>query len=65
MTKAEKFAELMEADGWRVRCVDPLAPEQDAECDFLIIEDWLYAMTPEASRWMDWLDAECPSASCH
>lgn len=58
MTKAEKFAELMEARGWRVHCYDPSAPAQDTACDFLIIEPWLYAMTPEASRWMDWLDAE-------
>jgi hypothetical protein len=56
--KVERFLELMEPQGWRVRCFDPLSPADDTECDFLIIADELYAVTPEAARWMDWLDAE-------
>jgi hypothetical protein len=65
MTTAERLTELLEERGWRVRCHDPLAPERDAECDFLIDGELLHAMTPAAAKWMDWLDAECPSASDH
>jgi hypothetical protein len=65
MTTAERLTELLKARGWRVWYVDPLTPEPDAECDVWIIGELIHAMTPAAAKWMDWLDAECPSASDH
>jgi hypothetical protein len=63
---AERLTALLEAQGWRVLCFDPSVPDWDWDgVDFLIIGDELSAMTLEASRWMERLYADLPSASYH
>jgi len=64
--RMEKLATLLKRHGWRVLHLDPLDPEWDWDgLDFLLIGDQCNAMSHRAAWWMNWLMAECPSASFH